>query len=548
MKPSRRIPLWVTPAAFLGVAVIISVLIINLNQAVDQSHQGELILVSIRTLAYKMSAIEWKLIDQKTVDAESEQTLAEARTEITQALSQTLALNPQDPKLMAVNISLSDYLKWLDEEVQLIKSGDVEGAVRINSEEVAPTFVRLDKSLTASQTLFTQRNEQVRAITNIGPIAFIMIVGFLIAGLWFNNQQTWAKTLQATTKQGTLAQAAKHSEELAVYADALNRRNTQLQASARITHQLVEIHDTPTLMNTAVHLTAEEFGYSHVGLYILDDEKRNAFLQAASSETGIALIAQGYTAEMDKHNSFIRVVEREKPYLISNNTEATFVADSNFPQTQSRIILPLIVRSNVIGLLDIHSEKPGAFDQDSVEILQSLGSLIAISMDSSRLLNDTREAASQLEALASQQSLGAWKKFTETRMPAYQYTPAGVRPLLSEFRKENAEEMRIPLSVHGQKIGAIALRRKDNSKEWTKREHELAKEIAVQIALAVDTNRLLEETQKVAAKERTISEISVKIGGLVDIDNILQTAIRELGNNMPNTDIAIQFKQDQEAE
>ena len=113
-------------------------------------------------------------------------------------------------------------------------------------------------------------------------------------------------------------------------------------------------------------------------------------------------------------------------------------------------------------------------------------------------------------------------------MPAYQYTPAGVRPLLSEFRKENTEDMRIPLMVHGQTIGAIALRRKNSSKEWTKRERELAKEIAVQVGLAVDANRLLEETRKGAARDQLVANVSNQIRETLDMDSIIQTAAVEL--------------------
>ena len=528
MNPSRRIPLWATTGLFLVADVVISILLINLNQIIDQRHQGEITLTTIRALAYKISAIEWKLISAKTVDAESEKAIAEARAEITRTLTQVLTLDPQNSKLLAVNISLNDYLKWLDEEVRLIKSGDVEGAIRIDSEQVDPTFDRLDRSLTASQTFFIQRAEQIRAATNIGSIVFLLFSSLLIAGLWSNNQQAWAKTVQTTTEQETLTQATSHSEELAVYADALNRRNAQLQASARITSQLAEIHDTTALMNTAVRLTAEEFGYSHVGLYILDEGKRNAFLQAASSQTGIALMAQGFAMELGKDNPFNWVVERNSLYHISNTTDAPFAPDSNFPQTQSRIILSLIVRGAVIGLLDIHSKQSAAFDKDIAEILQSLSGLIAISMDSARLLNDTRGAVSQLEALASHQSLEAWKKFTESHAPAYQYTPTGVRPLLAEIRIENADEMRIPLILHGQTIGVIALRRKNSSKEWTKRERILAEKIAVQAALALDNSRLVNDAQESALRDQMVAQVSGHLRETLDMDSILKTAAVEL--------------------
>ena len=42
-------------------------------------------------------------------------------------------------------------------------------------------------------------------------------------------------------------------------------------------------------------------------------------------------------------------------------------------------------------------------------------------------------------------------------------------------------------------------------------------------------------------QERVIGDISSKIGSLVNIENIVQTTIQELGDTLPGTDVAIQF-------
>ncbi|MCK7516907.1 MAG: hypothetical protein MZV64_03870 [Ignavibacteriales bacterium] len=71
---------------------------------------------------------------------------------------------------------------------------------------------------------------------------------------------------------------------------------------------------------------------------------------------------------------------------------------------------------------------------------------------------------------------------------------------------------------------------------------------AERASLALESARLLREAQKRAAKERVIGEISAKIGSLNNIESILQTAIQELGNTLPGTEIAVQFKKNQETE
>ena len=95
--------------------------------------------------------------------------------------------------------------------------------------------------------------------------------------------------------------------------------------------------------------------------------------------------------------------------------------------------------------------------------------------------------------------------------------------------------------MRGTRIGTLKLSAPDSARTWTDDELAMAQATAERTTLAIESARLLQEAQKRAAKERTIGDISTKIGSLVDIENILQTAIRELGNTLPNTDIAIQF-------
>jgi GAF domain-containing protein len=83
----------------------------------------------------------------------------------------------------------------------------------------------------------------------------------------------------------------------------------------------------------------------------------------------------------------------------------------------------------------------------------------------------------------------------------------------------------------------------DPLRVWTEDEIALLQAAADRTTLAIENARLLQEAQKRAAKERTIGEISSRISGLVNIENILETAIKELGTTLANTDISIQFNQ-----
>jgi GAF domain-containing protein len=310
--------------------------------------------------------------------------------------------------------------------------------------------------------------------------------------------------------------------------DELETRAIQLRSSATISKTIAELQDISELMEMATSLTSEQFGYYHVGLYLLDERKKTAFLQTASSAAGKQLVGQGFRIEPDRFNLINQVVEYNRPYITSDVDDANFAHDVNFPFTRSRMILPLTVRNNVIGILDIHSDQPQYFTMQDAEVLQTLADLVAISIDNVRLINETKNLVLQLEANSSIQTRETWTKFTSRRKPAYQYTPAGVRPLFANSKQDGSDGLNVPLVLHGQNIGNITLKRKGVAATWSERERILVEKVANQVSLALENSRLVDETQKNALRDQMIANISARIRETLNVESVLRTATTEL--------------------
>jgi len=69
----------------------------------------------------------------------------------------------------------------------------------------------------------------------------------------------------------------------------------------------------------------------------------------------------------------------------------------------------------------------------------------------------------------------------------------------------------------------------------------LIEETASRLAIALDNARLYTETQKFAKRERTVSEITAQISSSVNIENILRTAVQELGRINPDTEVTVRL-------
>ncbi|NWF63792.1 MAG: GAF domain-containing protein [Chloroflexi bacterium] len=348
--------------------------------------------------------------------------------------------------------------------------------------------------------------------TNMLKSAFAGVVNQIQSAVWALDQER--ETLEAKVQDRTAE---------------LETRMGQLRASTTTARAIAESQEISELLNKAVALISERFEYYHVAIFIMDAPRQIAFLQAASSETGKKQIGQSFRIERDRKKPLAVVAETRKTLITHDLDRANFVQDANYPLTRSRMVMPLAVRGHLIGILDIHSDQPRAFNEQDAEVLQALADLTAISFDNVRLLNETRTLLSQLEANTSLQTQRTWSKFTSRHKSAFQYTPAGVRPLFEHENREQKNGLLIPIKLHGQSIGNIRLqKRKGTSNEWTERERDLAEKISSQVALALENSRLVDEAQKNAMRNQMIANFSTYVRETLDIEAVIKTAATEL--------------------
>ena len=314
--------------------------------------------------------------------------------------------------------------------------------------------------------------------------------------------------------------------------DQLSRKSDLLRSSALIARRLAELQDVPTLLERTVHWASDLFDFYHVAIYLFDEQRRIAFLQTASTDVGKKMVEDGFYIESNAKNVIGYVSKQNKSYILSDanaENKTRLLSEGRLELTRSEIVIPLTVRGKIAGVMDFQSKESFTFDQDEIEILQSLADQIAISIDSARLLDETQAFVSELEAVTTQQMGDVWKRYLVNRALAYQYTASGVKSITpDQVKTKNKKDMQIPLRLRGQDIGMIAFQSKENVR-WTASVRDLAEKVANQVALALDNSRLLEETRRRATQQQTVNQISTRLNRSLDIDTLLRTAARELG-------------------
>ncbi|MDH7474565.1 MAG: GAF domain-containing protein, partial [Anaerolineae bacterium] len=181
--------------------------------------------------------------------------------------------------------------------------------------------------------------------------------------------------------------------------------------------------------------------------------------------------------------------------------------------------------------------EPAAFDEEDAAVLQTMADQIALALENARLLEESRRTLRELERLYGEQAQEAWRERMAQKTVAYRYTGVSVEPApLSAIRRDEGDsrgtdqshQLTVPISLRGQTIGTIVLRRDPETAPWSPEEADLAQEIGGQVALALESARLLDETRRRAARDRVLADITARVRASMDPETILRTAVREL--------------------
>ena len=324
----------------------------------------------------------------------------------------------------------------------------------------------------------------------------------------------------------------------------LSRRSSQLQAAGQVARQAAAIKDPSILVNDAVRLISDQFGFYHAGLFLLDEHGEYAILQAASSEGGQRMLARGHHLRVGSQGIVGYVAAQKRSRIaLDTGADAVYFDNPDLPGTHSEAALPLVVRDRVIGVLDIQSEKPQAFTQEDVETFQTLADQLALAIENARLFGEMDAAVRQLEQVAAQRARQDWAKVGRTEAPVVQYTPMGVQDVTGRTGTTSEQvALQTPIMLRNQKIGSINVRRKDEKSGWSPREQSMLQEIAAQVGLALENARLLDDAQKRATHEHSISDITARIGSAYDVDSIMRVTAQEIGKALGDSEVTVQIR------
>jgi len=342
------------------------------------------------------------------------------------------------------------------------------------------------------------------------------------------------------------------------------RRAAQLQAISDTTRAIASARSLEALLPRIVNVVSERFNFYHVGIFLTDESNQFAILSAANSEGGQRMLARGHRLEVGAQGIVGYVTGSGNPRIaLDTGTDAVFFNNPDLPETHSEMAIPLVVNKRIIGALDIQSRQSNAFTQEDVEVLSTLADQVSIAIETARLFETSQKAFAEVDTIYRQYLQREWGRLSETEdIIGFQYTVAGAKPLPARLQAKSVHQalasgkvieeagenatLAVPIKVRDETIGVLNVR-VPNKSNWKQDEIAIAQAIADRVAVSAENARLFQESQLRAEKERAISQISEKLSSSVNLENIFRTALQELGQLVPGSEVFVEFERDQSA-
>ncbi|MBN2043667.1 MAG: GAF domain-containing protein [Anaerolineales bacterium] len=333
-------------------------------------------------------------------------------------------------------------------------------------------------------------------------------------------------------------------EEVAENTKQLERRSRYLEAGAKVAGATISTQNLETMLEAVVNEVGSQFGFYHVGIFMLDEEKKWAVLRSASSEGGKRMIARNHRLAVGRQGIVGFVTSLGQGRISQDiGDDRVHTPAEELPETRSEMALPLTVRGEIIGAIDIQDTKPEAFTEDDITVLQTMADQIALAIENIRLFSQTQETLEEVQRLYGEYSQQAWHEAHQRNLlSSYRYFSGNVTRLdKSDPLRVSEDTVSIPVEVRGVHLGEIKISKGEENAQWTDEELKLLNSLSEQLGIALDSARLFNESQLRATTEHTISAINSQLWETMDINSILRTTAQNLRESLALPELTIRM-------
>lgn len=355
---------------------------------------------------------------------------------------------------------------------------------------------------------------------------------------YFSEEQI--NIYQDLSEQAALALRAAALNEDAL--DALHRREREVNLTIQVAQEIASAQDLHDLYQRVVTQIQEQFGYYYTQLLRYDETMDVLGLVVGYGDAGRQMLEMNHSMPMGV-GLIGRAAKLKRSILQSDVTQdPNWQSNPLLPKTRSELAVPIRLRDQVLGVLDVQSDKNEGIQQNDQLLLEGLCGQIAIAIESTTLRQEMEGRLRELSLLQRQLSREGWNRYKQTEKTGYRFDLFGLQKLNGlpkEATSQNgnkAEEngpksIQKPLKIRGELIGSFGVE-DDLERPLTQEERDIIDAVAEELAEALEAARLFEQTQmalseqeRLASELETVAKVSTAASTILEVDELLQSVV-----------------------
>jgi PAS domain S-box-containing protein len=312
--------------------------------------------------------------------------------------------------------------------------------------------------------------------------------------------------------------------------ESLERRGRQVEVSTQVSQYIAAATDVNDLYQRVVTQVREQFGYYHTQILRYDPAQNAVALVSGYGDVGAKMLAAGHQLPMGTGLIGTAAATGETVLRPSLADDPDWQPNPLLPYTKGEIAVPIKLGEDILGVLDVQSNLAGALNTDDQLVLEGLCGQIAIAIENTRLRQETAERIEEVNRLYRAVSREGWQAYRESEnLPTgFMFDQTGVVPFYETgLTKETFINQ--PITVPGgEVIGTLSIP-EDPQNPLSSEDQGLLQQISEQIALALESARLFDQTQSALAQTERLSDASLRFARAADLQELLVVVNETLG-------------------
>ncbi len=168
------------------------------------------------------------------------------------------------------------------------------------------------------------------------------------------------------------------------------RRTEEVRLSTQVAQEIAVAPSLDELFARVVTLIKERFGYYHTQIFRYDPEREAMVLVAGYGQVGAQMLAAGHYLPRGVGLVGMAAEIGQSVLATDVRSDPNWQPNPNLPETRGELAVPIRWREQVLGILDVQSDRAGELDQDDQLVLEGLCGQIAIAIQNTQAIQEAQ--------------------------------------------------------------------------------------------------------------------------------------------------------------